>query len=89
MSIDLATKDDSWVIMDTRIQTERECGTRMVMYMTRIKQWTTAAHCKPYDVEMRMKWLIGEEKRNAGDLAAEYRRELYSALKEEHGKIGG
>ena len=89
MSIDLATKDDSWATMDTRLQTEHECGIRMVIYMTRIKQWAMAAQGKPYDVARRMKWFINEEERNKGDIAAEYRKELYGALTEEERKIGG
>ena len=75
--------------MDTRLQTEQECGIRMVIYMTRLKQWARMAQGKPYDVVRKMQWLIGEEKRNTGDLAADYRKELYSALKEEQRKIGG
>jgi hypothetical protein len=48
-----------------------------------------AAQGKPYDVVNRMKWFIGEEKRHTGDVAAKYRKELYSVLKDEQRKIGG
>ena len=89
MSIALAAKNDSWESMDARPQTEHECGIRMVIYMIRFKQWARMAQDKPHDTVRKMKWLIGEEKRNNGDLAADYRKELYNALKEEQRRIVG
>ena len=89
MSIDLATKGDSWEVMDTRPQTEHECGIRMVMYMIRLKEWAMVAQNKSYNIAMKMKWFISDEKKRNGDLAAQYRKELYSILKKEQKEIGG
>ena len=57
--------------------------------MSSVFYFLNTSYKATFDVVRKMKWLMNEEKENKGDLAAEYRKEPYSALKDEQRKIGG
>jgi hypothetical protein len=88
MSINLAIANDTWQVVKTRLQTEYECGIRMAMYMLKFRTWAVR-HTQPKEFAEKVEWLINEEKRNKGDIAAEYRGELRAMLQEEQRRIGG
>ena len=88
MSIKLAIASDTWQVMKTRLQTEHECGIRMVMYMMKFRTWTMA-DTQPNEFQERISRLVGEEKADSDNLAEKYRKQLHGILKDELRRIGG
>ena len=72
---------DIWQVVNTRPQTEHECGVRMGMYMLKFRTWATE-QMQSNEIGVKIGRLMVEEK-GPKDLAAKYRRSLHSALKEE------
>ena len=80
--LNLITKKDRCTVLDTKIQTENECGIRMVAYMV-LYRYMDIPQLKDTQILQKLNWQVATEKSFPGNLAAHRRTTIHRLLENE------
>ena len=84
--MNLITKKDKCIALDTQDQTEVECGVRMAKYMVLFRSMDLQ-HLRDGQILERLKGYVAREKSSTGNLAAQRRTNIHRLLEEEQAKV--
>ena len=82
----LTTKKDKYMVLDTKNQTEAECGVRMAAYMVLFRSMEIQ-QLRDAQILERIKGQVATEKDFAGELAVHRRRAIHRLLANEQAKL--